>query len=162
VRPQVISARAPVMRLDCTGAGFEVIPTVGRADVALGCGGLPRGRSVIFTARTLRQDHLTLHAIAMRRKRVVVVVFIDRGSALDTDSARRLASISSICSGPPDCCEQALENLRHAVRTARLDLIVVDSVAALTPRGPRSTREWETPPWLSGAAASQRCAAHPP
>src|SRR5687768_16874714 len=113
-----------LMRLDGSEtAEVEVIPTGSIAlDVALGTGGLPRGRIVeIFGPESSGKTTLTLHAIAEAQRAGGVCAFIDAEHALDTEYARRLG-------------EQALEIADTLVRTGAIDLIVVDSVAALTPK----------------------------
>jgi recombination protein RecA len=127
-----------IMRLD--GAEVqqvEVIPTGSVAlDVALGCGGLPRGRIIeIYGPESSGKTTLTLHAIAEAQRAGGVCAFIDAEHALDTDYARRLGvDLEDLLVSQPDCGEQALEIADTLVRTGAIDLIVVDSVAALTPR----------------------------
>jgi recombination protein RecA len=128
-----------IMRLD--GASdippVEVIPTGSVAlDVALGVGGLPRGRIVeIYGPESSGKTTLTLHAIAEAQARGGVCAFIDAEHALDTSYARRLGiDLSELLVSQPDSGEQALEICDTLVRTGAIDLIVVDSVAALTPR----------------------------
>jgi recombination protein RecA len=127
-----------IMRLDGSEvAAVEVIPTGSVAlDVALGCGGLPRGRIVeIYGPESSGKTTLTLHAIAEAQRAGGVCAFIDAEHALDTDYARRLGvDLEDLLVSQPDCGEQALEICDTLVRTGAIDLIVVDSVAALTPR----------------------------
>ncbi|MEO8698880.1 MAG: recombinase RecA [Kofleriaceae bacterium] len=127
-----------IMRLDGSPiANIEVIPTGSVAlDVALGCGGLPRGRIVeIYGPESSGKTTLTLHAIAEAQKAGGVCAFIDAEHALDTSYARRLGvDLEDLLVSQPDCGEQALELADTLVRTGAIDLIVVDSVAALTPR----------------------------
>jgi recombination protein RecA len=127
-----------IMRLDgAEVAEVEVIPTGSVAlDVALGIGGLPRGRVVeIYGPESSGKTTLTLHAIAEAQKAGGVCAFIDAEHALDTDYARRLGvNLEDLLVSQPDCGEQALEIADTLVRTGAIDLIVVDSVAALTPR----------------------------
>ncbi|HSD89032.1 MAG TPA: recombinase RecA [Kofleriaceae bacterium] len=127
-----------IMRLDGSEvASVEVIPTGSVAlDVALGCGGLPRGRIVeIYGPESSGKTTLTLHAIAEAQRAGGVCAFIDAEHALDTDYARRLGvDLEDLLVSQPDCGEQALEICDTLVRTGAIDLIVVDSVAALTPR----------------------------
>jgi recombination protein RecA len=126
------------MRLDGAEVqAVEVIPTGSVAlDVALGCGGLPRGRIVeIYGPESSGKTTLTLHAIAEAQRSGGVCAFIDAEHALDTDYARRLGvDLEDLLVSQPDCGEQALEICDTLVRTGAIDLIVVDSVAALTPR----------------------------
>ena len=128
-----------IMRLggDEEIAPVEVIPTGSLAvDLALGVGGLPRGRIVeIYGPESSGKTTLTLHAIAEAQARGGVCAFIDAEHALDTDYARRLGvRLDDLLVSQPDCGEQALEITDTLVRTGAIDLIVVDSVAALTPR----------------------------
>jgi recombination protein RecA len=127
-----------IMRLDGTDVQqVEVIPTGSIAlDVALGCGGLPRGRIIeIYGPESSGKTTLTLHAIAEAQRAGGVCAFIDAEHALDTDYARRLGvQLDDLLVSQPDCGEQALEIVDTLVRTAAVDLIVVDSVAALTPK----------------------------
>ncbi|HET9626088.1 MAG TPA: recombinase RecA [Kofleriaceae bacterium] len=127
-----------IMRLDGSAVQqVEVIPTGSVAiDVALGCGGLPRGRIVeIYGPESSGKTTLTLHAIAEAQKSGGVCAFIDAEHALDTEYARRLGvELEDLLVSQPDCGEQALEIADTLVRTGAIDLIVIDSVAALTPR----------------------------
>src|SRR5690348_5295545 len=115
----------------------QVVPTGSLAlDIALGCGGLPRGRIVeIYGPESSGKTTLTLHSIAEAQRRGGVCAFIDAEHALDTEYARRLGvELDDLLVSQPDCGEQALEIADTLVRTGAIDLIVVDSVAALTPR----------------------------
>jgi recombination protein RecA len=127
-----------IMRLDGSQVTpVDVIPTGSVAlDVALGCGGLPRGRIIeIYGPESSGKTTLTLHAIAEAQKSGGVCAFIDAEHALDTEYARRLGvTLEDLLVSQPDCGEQALEIADTLVRTGAIDLIVVDSVAALTPR----------------------------
>jgi recombination protein RecA len=127
-----------LMRLDGSETReVEVIPTGSIAlDVALGTGGLPRGRIIeIFGPESSGKTTLTLHAIAEAQKVGGVWAFIDAEHALDTEYARRLGvQLEDLLVSQPDHGEQALEITDTLVRTSAVDLIVVDSVAALTPR----------------------------
>jgi len=127
-----------IMRLDGSLVQqVDVIPTGSIAlDVALGCGGLPRGRIVeIYGPESSGKTTLTLHAIAEAQRAGGVCAFIDAEHALDTEYARRLGvDLEDLLVSQPDCGEQALEIADTLVRTGAIDLIVVDSVAALTPR----------------------------
>jgi recombination protein RecA len=127
-----------IMRLDgTTTQTVDVIPTGSVAlDVALGCGGLPRGRIVeIYGPESSGKTTLTLHAIAEAQRTGGVCAFIDAEHALDTGYAKRLGvQLDDLLVSQPDCGEQALEIADTLVRTGAIDLIVIDSVAALTPR----------------------------
>src|SRR5437870_1676580 len=116
---------------------IPVVPTGSLAlDVALGVGGLPRGRVIeVFGPESSGKTTLTLHAIAEAQKAGGVCAFIDAEHALDVGYARRLGvELEDLLVSQPDCGEQALEIADTLVRTGAIDLIVVDSVAALTPR----------------------------
>ena len=118
-------------------AEIAVIPTgsVG-LDLALGVGGLPRGRVVeIYGPESSGKTTLTLQAIAQAQKAGGVCAFIDAEHALDVGYARKLGvRIEDLLVSQPDCGEQALEIADKLVGTGAIDLIVVDSVAALVPR----------------------------
>jgi recombination protein RecA len=127
-----------IMRLDGSEVQqVEVVPTGSVAlDVALGTGGLPRGRVIeIYGPESSGKTTLTLHAIAEAQKAGGVCAFVDAEHALDTSYAGRLGVVlDDLLVSQPDCGEQALEIVDTLVRTSSIDLIVVDSVAALTPR----------------------------
>ncbi len=105
-------------------------------DIALGVGGFPRGRVVeIFGPEASGKTTLTLHAIAEVQKTGGVAAFIDAEHALDLTYARKLGvQADDLLVSQPDTGEQALEIAETLVRSGAIDLIVVDSVAALTPR----------------------------
>jgi recombination protein RecA len=114
-----------------------IVPTGSLAlDVALGVGGLPRGRVIeIFGPESSGKTTLMLHAIAEAQRAGGVCAFIDAEHALDVGYARRLGvNLEDLLVSQPDCGEQGLEIADTLVRTGAIDLIVVDSVAALTPR----------------------------
>jgi recombination protein RecA len=116
---------------------IAVIPTgsVG-LDLALGVGGLPRGRVVeIYGPESSGKTTLTLQAIAQAQKTGGVCAFIDAEHALDISYARKLGvKVEDLLISQPDCGEQALEIADRLVGTGAVDLIVIDSVAALVPR----------------------------
>jgi recombination protein RecA len=118
-------------------AEIGVIPTgsVG-LDLALGVGGLPRGRVVeIYGPESSGKTTLTLHAIAQAQRAGGVCAFIDAEHALDVGYAKKLGvRIEDLLVSQPDCGEQALEIADKLVGTGAVDLIVIDSVAALVPR----------------------------
>jgi recombination protein RecA len=116
---------------------IEIIPTGSLAlDAALGVGGLPRGRVIeIFGPESSGKTTLTLHAIAEAQKLGGTCAFIDAEHAFDASYARRLGvRLEELLMSQPDNGEQALEIADHLVRSGAVDLIVVDSVAALTPK----------------------------
>jgi recombination protein RecA len=116
---------------------IDIIPTGSLSlDLALGVGGLPRGRVVeIYGPESSGKTTLTLHAIAQAQKRGGTCAFIDAEHAFDPAYARRLGvCLEELLMSQPDCGEQALEIADQLVRSGAVDLIIVDSVAALTPK----------------------------
>ena len=115
----------------------KVIPTgsIG-LDVALGVGGLPRGRIVeIYGPESSGKTTMTLQAVAEAQKRGGVAAFIDAEHALDVSYAKRIGvDTDELLVSQPDCGEHALEIADMLVRSNAIDIIVIDSVAALTPR----------------------------
>src|SRR6478609_1901705 len=130
--------KGSVMRLgDEVRAPIEVIPTGSIAlDVALGIGGLPRGRVVeIYGPESSGKTTVALHAIANAQAEGGICAFIDAEHALDPEYAGRLGvDTDNLLVSQPDNGEQALEIADMLVRSGALSLIVIDSVAALTPR----------------------------
>lgn len=116
---------------------IDVVPTgsIG-LDAALGVGGLPRGRIVeIYGPESSGKTTLTLHAIAEAQKAGGVAAFIDAEHALDPEYASRIGvKLNDLIISQPDTGEQALEIVESLVRSNSVDIIVVDSVAALTPK----------------------------
>jgi recombination protein RecA len=130
--------KGSVMRLgDEVRVPMEVIPTGSIAlDIALGIGGLPRGRIVeIYGPESSGKTTVALHAIANAQKAGGIAAFIDAEHALDPDYARRLGvDTDGLLVSQPDTGEQALEITDMLIRSNALDIIVIDSVAALVPR----------------------------
>jgi recombination protein RecA len=130
--------KGSVMRLgDETRQPIEVIPTGSIAlDVALGIGGLPRGRVVeIYGPESSGKTTVALHAIANAQAGGGICAFIDAEHALDPDYAAKLGvNTDELLVSQPDNGEQALEIADTLVRSGALTLVVIDSVAALTPR----------------------------
>jgi recombination protein RecA len=130
--------KGSVMRLgDETRAALEVIPTGSVAlDVALGIGGLPRGRVVeIYGPESSGKTTVALHAVANAQRGGGIVAFIDAEHALDPEYAKALGvDTDALLVSQPDSGEQALEIADMLIRSGALDLIVIDSVAALVPR----------------------------
>jgi recombination protein RecA len=119
------------------GAGVGVIPTGSLAlDLALGVGGIPRGRVMeVFGPEGSGKTTVCLHIIAEAQARGGIAAFIDAEHALDPTYARELGvNIDELLVSQPDSGEQALEIADMLVRSAALDLVVIDSVAALVPR----------------------------
>ncbi|GAA2756687.1 recombinase RecA [Actinopolymorpha rutila] len=130
--------KGAVMRLGQEGrAPTEVIPTGAIAlDVALGIGGLPRGRVVeIYGPESSGKSTLALHAVANAQKAGGVAGFIDAEHALDPEYAKKLGvDTDALLVSQPDNGEQALEIADMLIRSGALDIVVIDSVAALVPR----------------------------
>jgi recombination protein RecA len=105
-------------------------------DWALGIGGLPRGRIIeIFGPESSGKTTLCLHAIAEAQKKGGICAFIDAEHALDPEYAKKIGvDITTLLVSQPDTGEQALEIVESLVRSGKIDVIVVDSVAALTPK----------------------------
>lgn len=116
---------------------IDAIPTgsIG-LDAALGVGGMPRGRIVeIFGPESSGKTTLSLHVIAEAQKKGGICAFIDAEHAMDPEYAKRLGvKIDQLLISQPDTGEQALEIVESLVRSGKMDVIVVDSVAALTPK----------------------------
>jgi len=115
----------------------DVIPTGSIAmDLALGVGGVPRGRIIeIYGAESSGKTTLSLHIIAEAQKRGGVCAFIDAENAMDPDYAKKIGvNTEDLLISQPDSGEQALQIVETLVKTGNIDVIVVDSVAALTPR----------------------------
>ena len=115
----------------------EVIPTGSLAlDLALGVGGVPRGRIIeIFGHEGTGKTTLALHIVAEAQKLGGTAVFIDVEHALDTTYARNIGvNMENLLIAQPDAGEQALEIVETLIRSGAVDLVVIDSVAALTPQ----------------------------
>ncbi|HEX6351944.1 recombinase RecA [Actinophytocola sp.] len=130
--------KGSVMRLGEEGrAPIEIIPTGSIAlDVALGIGGLPRGRIVeIYGPESSGKTSLALHAVANAQKNGGIAAFIDAEHALDPEYAKNLGvDTDGLLVSQPDTGEQALEIADMLIRSGALDILVIDSVAALVPR----------------------------
>jgi recombination protein RecA len=131
--------RGSIMKLgaEADRMGIEVIPTGSLAiDIALGVGGVPRGRVVeIFGPESSGKTTVALHMIAEAQRRGGVGAFIDAENALDPQYSKALGvNIDELLISQPDTGEQALEITELLVRSAAVDIIVIDSVAALVPR----------------------------
>ena len=130
--------KGSIMRYgDGTVANVEAIPTGSLAlDLALGIGGLPRGRVVeIYGPESSGKTTLALHVLAQAQKLGGEVAFVDAEHALDPTYARALGvKVEDILISQPDTGEQALEITEALVRSGAIDVVVVDSVAALVPR----------------------------
>ena len=130
--------KGSVMKLgDFTAMNVESIPTGALSlDVALGIGGIPKGRIIeIFGPESSGKTTLALHMIAECQKRGGEAAFIDAEHALDPVYAKHLGvDIDNLIVSQPDTGEQALEITEALIRSGAIDIIVVDSVAALVPK----------------------------
>ena len=131
--------KGSVMRMDGSQVvrGIETVSTGSLGlDIALGIGGLPRGRVVeVYGPESSGKTSLTLSVIAQMQKIGGTAAFIDAEHALDTQYAKKLGvNIEELLVSQPDSGEQALEIVDMLVRSGSIDIIVIDSVAALTPR----------------------------
>jgi len=130
--------KGSIMRLgEETRVPVEVIPTGSIAlDVALGIGGLPRGRVIeIYGPESSGKTTVALHAIANAQKGGGIAAFIDAEHALDPEYAQKLGvDTEALLVSQPDTGEQALEIMDMLIRSGAIDIVVVDSVAALVPK----------------------------
>lgn len=132
--------KGSIMRLgtaDSLHKDVEIIPTGSLSlDIALGIGGLPKGRIVeIFGPESSGKTTLALSVLAQAQKKGGVVAFVDAEHALDTNYARKLGvNVEDLLISQPDTGEQALEITETLVRSGAIDVLVIDSVAALVPR----------------------------
>ena len=126
-------------------------------DIALGIGGLPRGRIVeIYGPESSGKTTLALHTVAEAQKKGGICAFIDAEHALDPVYARKLGvSIDDMLISQPDAGEQALEIADTLVRSGAIDVLVVDSVAALTPRAELEGEMGDSLPGLQARLMSQ-------
>jgi recombination protein RecA len=126
-------------------------------DIALGVGGLPRGRVIeIYGPESSGKTTLTLHVIAEAQKRGGVCAFIDAEHALDPIYARKLGVVlDDLLISQPDTGEQALEITDTLVRSGAIDVLVIDSVAALTPRAEIDGEMGDNQPGMQARLMSQ-------
>ncbi|WP_019137474.1 recombinase RecA [Cellulomonas massiliensis] len=130
--------KGSIMRLGDEGrAPVEVIPTGSIAlDVALGIGGLPRGRIIeVYGPESSGKTTVALHAVANAQRAGGIAAFIDAEHALDPEYAKKLGvDTDALLVSQPDTGEQALEIMDMLIRSGAIDIIVIDSVAALVPK----------------------------
>jgi recombination protein RecA len=152
--------KGSIMRLGKSQKAVE-IETVSTGslglDIALGVGGLPRGRVVeIYGPESSGKTTLTLHVIAESQKKGGVCAFIDAEHALDPGYARKLGvNLDDLLISQPDTGEQALEITDTLIRSGAVDVLVVDSVAALTPRAEIEGEMGDSQPGLQARLMSQ-------
>src|SRR5579862_4326217 len=152
--------KGSIMRLGKNQQAVEIetIPSGSLGlDIALGVGGLPRGRVIeIYGPESSGKTTLTLHVIAEAQKKGGVCAFVDAEHALDTVYARKLGvNLEDLLVSQPDTGEQALEITDTLVRSGAVDVLVVDSVAALTPRAEIEGEMGEVQPGLQARLMSQ-------
>ena len=131
--------KGSVMKLGVSASNMniEVIPTGSLSlDIALGLGGIPRGRIIeIFGPESSGKTTVALHVVAEIQKRGGIAGFIDAEHALDPTYAKNIGvDIDNLYISQPDCGEQALEITETMVRSGAVDVVIVDSVAALVPK----------------------------
>jgi recombination protein RecA len=152
--------KGSIMRLGKNQKAVEIdtVPTGSLGlDIALGVGGLPRGRVIeIYGPESSGKTTLTLHVIAEAQKKGGVCAFIDAEHALDTIYARKLGiNLEDLLISQPDTGEQALEITDTLVRSGAVDVLVIDSVAALTPRAEIEGEMGDSQPGLQARLMSQ-------
>ena len=145
--------KGAVMKLgDFTAMNVEAIPTGALSlDIALGIGGIPRGRIIeIFGPESSGKTTLALHMIAEAQKLGGEAAFIDAEHALDPVYAKHLGvDIDNLIVSQPDTGEQALEIAEALVRSGAIDIIVIDSVAALVPKSRNRWRHGRFSCWFT-------------
>ena len=137
---------------------IESVPTGSLGlDIALGIGGLPKGRIIeIYGPESSGKTTLALHCVAEAQKRGGVAAFVDAEHALDPVYAGKLGvDVSELLVSQPDCGEQALEIADTLVRSGAVDVLVIDSVAALTPRAELEGEMGDSLPGLQARLMSQ-------
>ncbi|MCB1478684.1 MAG: DNA recombination/repair protein RecA, partial [Rhodobiaceae bacterium] len=131
--------KGSIMKLGTDGKVVEVqsIPTGSLGlDLALGIGGIPRGRIIeVYGPESSGKTTLALHCVAEAQKRGGICAFVDAEHALDPVYARKVGvKVDDLLISQPDTGEQSLEIADTLVRSGAIDMVVIDSVAALTPR----------------------------
>jgi recombination protein RecA len=152
--------KGSIMRLgqNETAVEVEAIPTGSLGlDIALGIGGLPRGRVIeIYGPESSGKTTLALHVVAEAQKKGGVCAFVDAEHALDTVYARKLGvDLENVLISQPDTGEQALEIADTLVRSGAIDVLVVDSVAALAPKAELEGEMGDSLPGLQARLMSQ-------
>ena len=154
--------KGSIMRMNSTEVNdIPVIPTGSiTLDMALGVGGYPKGRVVeIYGPESSGKTTLAIHAIAEAQKAGGIAAFIDAEHAFDSFYAQKLGvDVDNLLISQPDNGEQALEIADSLIRSSAIDIIVIDSVAALTPKA-EIEGEWATRRWVfRRASCRRRCA----
>ncbi|MEG8099473.1 recombinase RecA [Candidatus Liberibacter brunswickensis] len=158
---QRVYGKGSIMQLGSQNSVFEGIEVVSSGslglDIALGIGGFPKGRIVeIYGPESSGKTTLALHTIAQSQKSGGTCAFIDAEHALDSIYARKLGvDLKSLLVSQPDTGEQALEITDMLVRSGAVDIIVIDSVAALTPRAEIEGDMGESLPGMQARLMSQ-------
>ncbi|HWR57870.1 MAG TPA: recombinase RecA [Thermodesulfovibrionales bacterium] len=152
--------KGSIMRLGAgeVAEGLQVIPTGSMTlDIATGIGGYPRGRVVeVFGPESSGKTTIALHAIAEAQKSGGVAAFIDAEHALDINYAKKLGvNIEDLLVSQPDTGEQALEVAEALVRSGAVDIVVIDSVAALVPKAEIEGEMGDSLPGLQARLMSQ-------
>ena len=152
--------KGSVMKLGSKGAAVQIesVSTGSLGlDLALGIGGLPRGRVVeVFGPESSGKTTLALHVVAEVQKSGGVAAFVDAEHALDPGYAQRLGvNLDNLLVSQPDAGEQALEITDTLVRSGAVDIVVIDSVAALTPRAELEGEMGDSLPGLQARLMSQ-------
>jgi len=152
--------KGSIMRLgkNTKAMDIETIPTGSLGlDIALGIGGLPRGRVVeIYGPESSGKTTLALHCLAEAQKKGGICAFIDAEHALDPIYARKLGvNVDDLLISQPDAGEQALEIADTLVRSGAIDILVIDSVAALVPRAELEGEMGDSQPGLQARLMSQ-------
>ena len=151
--------KGSVMKLGENAAmDIEAVPTGSLSlDIALGIGGLPKGRIIeIFGPESSGKTTLALHVVAEAQKQGGICGFVDAEHAIDPVYARKLGvNVDELLISQPDTGEQALEITDTLVRSGALDVLVVDSVAALTPRAELEGDMGDSLPGLQARLMSQ-------
>ncbi len=152
--------KGSIMRLD-DGKAVEDIQTVSTGslglDIALGVGGLPRGRVIeIYGPESSGKTTLTLQVVAEMQRQGGICAFVDAEHALDVQYAQKLGvDLRDLLISQPDTGEQALEIVDALVRSGSIDLIIIDSVAALTPKAELEGEMGDSLPGLQARLMSQ-------
>ena len=152
--------KGSIMRLGKNDKAVEIetVPTGSLGlDIALGVGGLPRGRVIeIYGPESSGKTTLALHTVAEAQKKGGVCAFVDAEHALDPIYARKLGvKLDDLLISQPDTGEQALEICDTLVRSGAIDVVVIDSVAALTPRAEIEGEMGDVQPGLQARLMSQ-------